>query len=174
MFPKFIQNQPRRPLGSLLGLLEGLLRATKNHPKINQKTTKNLYKIYQKSTKNGPPEGPGRPLGGFQRLLGPSWNEFESQDGSKVDLGALLGGSGRLLGPSWSETEGQDGSKLGPKKEVLGIQKRSENGCIIGTLLGSTFSWILDRFWEAKWTQVGIKMECNIDWAVIAENLKII
>ena len=73
-----------------------------------------------------------------------------------------MGGSGRPLGPSRSETEGQDGSKLGPKREVLGVQKRSENGCIIGGLLGSTLSWFLDRFWKAKWKQVGIKMDFNI------------
>ena len=118
-------------------------KSTKNHPKINQKATNNLFEIYPKSTKNGPPEGPGRLLGGSLRLLGPSWNEFESEDSSKVDLGALLGRSGRLLGPSWSETEGQDGSKLGPKREVLGVQKRIENGCIIGSLLGSTRSCLL-------------------------------
>ena len=51
----------------------------------------------------------------------------------------------------------------GPKRDVFGIQNRIENGCIIGSLLGSTFWWILVRFWEAKWNQVGIKMEGNID-----------
>ena len=48
----------------------------------------------------------------------------------------LGGGLGGLLG----RLESQDGSKLGPKREVFGVPKRSENGCIIGSLLGSTFS----------------------------------
>ena len=83
-----------------------------------------------------------------------------------------MGGSGRPLGPSRSETEGQDGSKLGPKREVLGVQKRSENGCIIGSLSGATFSLILGRFWDAQGNQLGIKMKFNIDRTSQSEFIK--
>ena len=76
---------------------------------------------------------------------------------------AHLEGSAKGPGPSGSETEGQDASKLAPKIEFLGGKKRSENVSIIGSLLGSKFSMMLGRFWEAQWHQVGIKMEFNID-----------
>ena len=103
-----------------------------------------------------------RPLGGG---LGGLLGRLESQDGSKLGpkrevfgvpkrswavLRAswvnhlsgssiwrpLGGGLGGLLG----RLESQDGSKLGPKREVFGVPKRSENGCIIGSLLRSIFS----------------------------------
>ena len=49
-----------------------------------------------------------------------------------MDSGGLEGLLGLL--------ESQDGSKLDPKREVFRIPKRSENECIIGSLLGSIFS----------------------------------
>ena len=118
---------------------------------MEQTSSKKQPNIYQKSTENGP----------WSRL-GAFWQSIEAPGRILRGLGSLLGGSGRLLGTCWSETEGQDGSKLGPKREVLGVRKRSENGCIIGSLLGSTCSWFLDRFWEAIWNQVGIKIDLNI------------
>ena len=111
--------------------------------------------------------GPGGFLGRLETnlrgKLAPRWIWEPSWGGLEGFLGRLEAKLRAKMVPSWV-----------PRRRFWGIQKRSENGCIIGTLLGSTFSWILDRFWEAKWNQVGIKMECNIDRAVIAENLKII
>ena len=63
---------------------------------------------------------------GCWKPLGLACGKFESQDGSKLDLGGLLGRSGRPLGPSRNQTEGQDGSKLGPKMDDLGVQKSSK------------------------------------------------
>ena len=139
-----------------------------NHPKIHpkwmkiipkneanifktsmKKSTTNLSKIDQQSTKNGPPEGPGRPLGGSRRPLGPSWNEFESQDGSKVDLGALLGGVWevswavlkRNWGPRWFQVGSQEGGFWDPKTkrkwmhywEPLGVDIFMDFGSILAS-----------------------------------------
>ena len=82
-------------------------------------------------------------LEGSWAVLRASWvNHLSGSSVWEASWGGLEGLLGRL--------ESQDGSKLGPKREVFGIPKRSENGCIIGSLLGSTFSWILGPFWEAK------------------------
>ena len=115
---------------------------------------------------------------------------------AKIDLGGALGPPGGLLEAMCkkkrlgvrsrvplrgglenllSRLESQDGSKLSPKREVLGVLKRSENECIIGSLLGSTFSWIWVDFWKAKWSQVGIKLKFNNDrtWkSVFLTNLR--
>ena len=141
--------------------------AIKKPPKIDQKSTQNHLKMDLLRS-------PGGLLGRPRDILSRLETNVRAKIAPGLLLGPLLGRSGRPLGPSWSETEAQDGSKLGPKKEILGLQKRSENGCLVGTLLRSTFSWILDRFWEGKWSQVGVKIECKIDGAIIAENLKII
>ena len=80
------------------------------------------------------------PRGGFFGVPKRSWAVLRASwvnhlSGSSI-WRPLGGGLGGLLG----RLESQDGSKLGPKREVFGVPKRSENGCIIGSLLRSIFS----------------------------------
>ena len=68
--------------------------------KINQKATNNLFEIHQKSTKNGPPEGPGRPLGGPGGFLGRLERNLRAKMAPRWIWEPSWGGSGRFLGPS--------------------------------------------------------------------------
>ena len=110
-----------------------LTNRIKNQRKINSKSIKNRATINEKSTQNRS----WRRLGD---LPGASWKPCASWEAKKTFGSSVWeaswGGLGGLLG----RLESQDGSKLGPKREVFGVPKRSENECIIGSLLGSTFS----------------------------------
>ena len=87
--------------------------------------------------KNPPKIDLGGALGTSQGLPGSHTHLGRLKKRLGVRSGRPLGGGlGGLLG----RLESQDGSKLGPKREVFGVPKRSENGCIIGSLLRSIFS----------------------------------
>ena len=79
------------------------------------------------------------PRGGLGGLLGRLVATLKTKLAPSSVWEASWGGLGGLLGRLDAKLRAKYDSKLGPKREVFGIQKRSENECIIGSLLGSTF-----------------------------------
>ena len=92
-----------------------------------------------------------------------------------------MGSSGRLLGPSRNQTEGQDGSKLGPKMEVLGSKneaKRSQENFLglyaklVQRLRTIIFPLDLNDFLRFRVSMLGGQFGLGVSWSALGASWK--
>ena len=127
---------------------------------------KTYFKLKAKSTQNG---GSRASLWGVRELILEEFWRSGRPPAAKCLLGGVSGGFFQIFKnlkknlaistKNWLHLEGQDDLKLKAKT----VKNSMRQSFVLLMTSKIDFGWIFCRFWQGKWSQVGIKMKFNID-----------